>query len=100
MNNEPVSDSVKKILDKFNNEYEFKKAYLNEWNPPVIHEAGIPDGLVQKCTRCGLVLQDYTNAQSVGEWHPVWWSGNVGVKAQYYFSTEEAANCEIKSEEQ
>lgn len=59
----------------------------------VIHLAGKPDGLVQKCVRCGHVLQDYTNAQSVGDWKPVWWSGNVVVNERFSGTTDEAPNC-------
>ena len=45
----------------------------------VIHRAGEPIGLVQKCSDCGEVLTDYTNASSEGDWEPTWWEGLVTV---------------------
>ena len=62
----------------------------------IIHTAGAPDGLVQRCSRCGAVLQDYTNAQGVGDWRPVWWDGNVVVLGRFSGATEEPADCQPK----
>lgn len=59
----------------------------------VIHLAGSPSGLVQKCARCGFVLQDYTNAMSVGDWKPSWFEGSVEVSGRYFYATEAAPNC-------
>ena len=60
----------------------------------IIHSAGKPIGLIQRCSRCGVVLQDYTNALSVGDWRPSWWDGNVFIDGRFSGATEEAANCE------
>lgn len=30
-------------------------------NDPVVHQAGEPDGLVQRCSRCGYVITDNRN---------------------------------------
>lgn len=60
----------------------------------VIHSADKPVGLIQKCSRCGVILQDYTNALSVGDWRPVWWDGNVFIDGRFSGVTEEPANCE------
>jgi hypothetical protein len=59
----------------------------------IIHTAGAPEGLVQRCARCGVVLQDYTNTQGVGDWRPVWWDGNVFTDGRFSGATEEPANC-------
>ena len=45
----------------------------------VLHLAGEPEGLVQKCSRCGYVLSDYNNAMGVGAWSPSWWEGEITV---------------------
>ncbi len=45
----------------------------------VIHEAGEPMGLVQKCIRCGMILSDYRNMVSAGPWSPSWWQGTVTI---------------------
>jgi len=60
----------------------------------IIHTAGDVEGLMQKCSRCGAVLQDYTNTLSVGEWFPSWWAGNVVVGQGFSAATDEPANCE------
>ena len=44
-----------------------------------VHIAGEAEGLVQRCLRCGAILTDYRGAAGIGEWHPCWWSGYVGV---------------------
>jgi hypothetical protein len=66
---------------------------------PIIHLAAEPIGLVQKCIRCGYVLQDYTNALSVGDWQPNWWEGSVEISGRYSYTTEELPNCEVIEKE-
>lgn len=68
-------------------------------NANVIHTAGKPDGLIQRCKRCGVVLSDYINAQGVGDWSPAWWDGNVFINGRFSGATEEPANCEQKESE-
>lgn len=58
-----------------------------------IHKAGEPDGLIQKCELCGLVLQDYTNVLGVGEWRPAWLAENVIKGGNFLATTKEPANC-------
>ena len=38
-----------------------------------VHVAMEPVGMIQQCARCGVVLSDYRNAASTGEWSPSWW---------------------------
>mgnify|MGYP001561979228 CR=1 FL=1 len=64
----------------------------------IIHAAETPIGLIQRCSRCGEILQDYTNAQGVGDWRPVWWEGNVFVNGRFSGATEEPANCKIEGD--
>lgn len=66
----------------------------------VIHSAGKPIGFIQRCQRCGVVLQDYTNSLGVGDWHPVWWDGNVFIDGRFSGTTEEPANCEMGKEKE
>ena len=63
-----------------------------------IHLAGEPVGLVQRCSICGEILQDYRNSLSVGDWQPHWWSGSVEVSSSggMMWSTKDAPNCEAK----
>ena len=46
-----------------------------------VHVASPPEGLVQKCFRCGAVLTDLTNASMAGEWSPAFWEAGrfIGV---------------------
>lgn len=67
---------------------------------PIIHLAAKPVGLVQKCLRCGCVLQDYTHAVSVGDWQPSWWEGSVEINGRYSYATEEPPNCEVIQEKE
>ena len=79
-----------------NSDGTFEGVWRKQPHKPVIHTAGEPDGLIQKCVRCGYVLIDHTDTQSIGEWHPVWWSGNVYVRGSVSGATEEVANCEMQ----
>ena len=46
----------------------------------VVHLAGEPEGLVQKCSRCGYVLLDLNGAMFCGGGDgPGWWEGPVEV---------------------
>jgi hypothetical protein len=46
----------------------------------IVHLAGDIDGRIQKCTRCGYVLMDYTDAAGpVGDWSPGFWEPGVEV---------------------
>lgn len=45
----------------------------------IVHRAAEPDGLVQKCADCGVVLCNYVNALGIGTWSPHWWGGLVTV---------------------
>lgn len=61
-----------------------------------VHLAGPPEGLVQQCSRCGFVLNDYTGAMSVGAWEPRWWQGAVEVVDGFprsMHATKDAPNC-------
>lgn len=40
----------------------------------VVHIAGEPEGLIQKCSRCGYILADYRNAMGAGDWCQSWWA--------------------------
>ncbi len=60
----------------------------------VIHLAGSPVGAIQKCARCGMVLQDYTNAVVVGDFFPIWWDGSVEVGPGSFGTTTDEPNCE------
>jgi hypothetical protein len=67
----------------------------------MIHEAGEPDGLVQKCKRCGYVLTDYTNSmvpESDIPFEPHWWKGAVevtGTNPRCSSLTDEAPDCPV-----
>lgn len=65
----------------------------------VIHTAEKPTGtsLVQRCSRCGGILNDYTAVLGIGEWSPVWWDGNVEVDTGFSYATDNEANCEMYS---
>ena len=58
-----------------------------------IHLAGQPSGLVQKCRRCGVVLVDYRNAASVGDWRPHWFRGAVEQVPSGMVSVRFPPNC-------
>lgn len=49
----------------------------------IVHVAGEPDGKIQKCSRCPLILTDYRNAMGVGKdggpWSPGFWEPGVEV---------------------
>lgn len=34
----------------------------------MVHQAGAMNGLVQPCSRCGVVLLDYRNTYGIGDW--------------------------------
>jgi hypothetical protein len=60
-----------------------------------VHEAGIPEGPIQRCARCGTILQDYRNAVSVGTWEPHWWNGFVFAGERSMGTTDMLPNCPI-----
>lgn len=46
----------------------------------IVHLADDPDGPIQKCSRCGYVLTDYTDAVGpVGDWSPGFWEPGVEI---------------------
>jgi hypothetical protein len=62
----------------------------------IVHEAGPPEGPVQRCARCGAILQDYRMTVSVGQnWEPHWWNGFVFVGERSMGTTDMLPNCPI-----
>jgi len=59
----------------------------------VIHLAAAPDGLVQCCARCGLVLLDLQHHKFVAPHGPHWWAGCVAVEPGGSTATSEAPTC-------
>ena len=45
----------------------------------IVHRAGEPEGLIQRCSDCREILVGYTDAMGVGQWVPRWWEGDVTV---------------------
>jgi hypothetical protein len=45
----------------------------------MIHKAGKPDGLVQRCEICGEILLSYKNVSGIGNWTPSFWEGYVEI---------------------
>lgn len=67
-------------------------------NGGVIHEAGIPEGPIQRCSRCGHILTDYRNTATVGDtFEPHWWKGAVIVEGNQTVSFEYASVKQIIS---
>jgi hypothetical protein len=62
----------------------------------VIHVAGEPIGNVQRCSRCGAILLDYTDAKIIASTGrtPRWWTGNVFVTTEESGETDEAPTCQ------
>lgn len=66
----------------------------------VIHEPDEPAGLIQKCIRCGFVLEDYRNTMGEGNFKPAWWNKTVTVypgnpQVTVVGSREDAVKCEV-----
>jgi hypothetical protein len=64
----------------------------------LIHVAGAPEGRVQRCIRCGLVLIDRTGEMSLlSDGAAIfWWDGNVGVDGGHSWSTVEPSTCSLE----
>jgi hypothetical protein len=62
----------------------------------VVHVAGEPEGLVQRCSRCGEVLIDRTGEVVIASTGlaPHWWTGNVFVSPEEQGETDDEATCE------
>lgn len=60
-----------------------------------MHLAGEPVGNLQRCSRCGVILLDYTDARILASTGlaPQWWTGNVFVTTGESGETDEAPTC-------